>query len=36
MVCVHLGIDDIEGLLDRLEVIRSHKLPEEHPEAKEA
>ena len=28
MVCEHIGIDDIEGLMDRLEVIRSRKPPE--------
>ena len=34
MVCAHVGIDDIEGLMDRLEIIRSHKPPE--TEAKDA
>ncbi|MBY0467604.1 MAG: hypothetical protein K2Q07_01355 [Burkholderiaceae bacterium] len=35
MVCAHLGIEDIEGLLDRLEVIRNHKPPEDTAEPEE-
>lgn len=37
MVCAYVGIEDIEGLMDRLEVIRSHKPPEStQDEPKEA
>lgn len=32
LVCEWLGVEDVEGLLERLAVIRAHKPPEEAKE----